>query len=240
MKGIARSLGLSLALAGAALILGGCNTDPEPAPPAVTGQVDASVRELYVPEAQAGVDLDQATASQDLPTVRGIAANRSWDHRADPFSLLAAERRFEQEQQLENILGQSGYSQYFELPDESAAEEGGPRPAPVPRWRLAGIVVSEGAIIALLDQGGGKVDTIIPGQYVEGTEWRCISIDTEKAVFRRDPSQYTPSIITVPLQGSIPGQVGGGNAPAGTGGGNTGQPSAPPAGGGPRQVAGDG
>ncbi len=223
MNQFTRLSSLSILFVCGSLILTGCNTDPEPAPPAVTGQVAQESRELYVPEAQAGVDLDQAAASEDLLTVRGIAANRSWSHRADPFSLLASERRFEQEQQLENLLSQSGYSEYFELPDDTAVDDG-PAQAPTPRWRLAGIVVSEGAIIALLDQGGGKVDTIIPGQYVEGTEWRCISIDTEKAVFRRDPSQYTPSLITVPLQGTIPGAVGGGNAPTGgaPGGGGVG------------------
>jgi len=207
--------GLLIAALLAVVALGGCKTDPEPGPGAVTGTVNSKVKDLYQPEAQAGVSLDLAEANKDMDTVRQIAERKMWNRRADAFSLLAAERTFEQQQQLENLLSQTGgYMTEFEAPDPNAVEVV-PQRFPVPNWRLAGVVVSEGAIIALLDQGT-RVDTIVPGQTVEGTEWRCVSIDTEKAVFRRDSSRL-PDEITVPLQGSIPGAVGGGNAPAGGG-----------------------
>jgi len=208
-----------LGMAAVMLVLVGCNTDAQPAPGAKTGAINAKVRELYQAEAAAGVSIDPAEATKDMDNVRQIASNRMWNRRADPFSLLASERTFEQQQQLENLLSQTGgFLTEFEVPDESAADVV-PQRFPTPAWRLAGIVVSEGAIIALLDQGT-RVDTIVPGQMVDGTEWRCISIDLEKAVFRRDSSRL-PDEIVVPLQGSIPGALGGGNAPAG--GGNSGR-----------------
>ncbi|QYK52119.1 MAG: hypothetical protein KF824_07590 [Fimbriimonadaceae bacterium] len=219
--------GLLIAGLIAVLALGGCKTDPEPAPPSVTGSVNAKVKDLYRPEAQAGTSLDLAEATKDMDTVRQIAERRSWNRRGDAFSLLAAERTFEQQQQLENLLSQTGGFMMEHEPPDPNAVEAAPQRFPVPNWRLAGVVVSEGAIIALLDQGT-RVDTIVPGQTVEGTEWRCISIDTEKAVFRRDPSRL-PDEITVPLQGTLPGVIGGGNAPAG--GGNSGRGGRGPSGG---------
>lgn len=213
----------------AAILLAGCNTDPQQGPTMPQGQVNPKVKELYQPEAQAGVALSPQDAYKEMPTVRDIAQGKSWySRRTDAFALLAAERKFESEQSLERILSDTGgFSNEFEVPDPAASEEA-PQSFPTPAWRLAGIVVSEGAVIALLDQGG-RVDTVVPGQQVEGTEWRCISIDTEKAVFRRDPRRI-PSEIVVPLQGGLPGQFGGGNAPSGgrnappQGGGGPGRP----------------
>lgn len=211
-----------LGIALMAFVVVGCDSAARPAPGAVTGQVDPKVRELYIPEAQAGVRLGAETAYADMDTVFEIAQRKNWtSRRSDAFSLLAAERRFDQEQMLERLLSESGgFSQEFEFPDESGESDDRPVRFPTPAWRLAGIVVSEGAVIALLDQGGA-VDTIVPGQPVSGTEWRCVAIDTEKAVFRRD-SNRLPNEIVVPLQGAIPGALGGGNAPAGGGGGRQG------------------
>lgn len=213
MKGTQTTFLTSMAVV--ALFLAGCNTDPNPGPTYPSGSVDSKVRDLYQPEAEAGVALAEQDAYSEMPTVREIAQGKSWaSRRTDSFALLAAERKFESEQSLERILSDTGgFSNEFPEPTDAPDEEAVPQSFPTPAWRLAGIVVSEGAVIALLDQGG-RVDTIVPGQQVDGTEWRCISVDTEKAVFRRDPRRI-PSEIVVPLQGSIPGQLGGGNAPSG-------------------------
>lgn len=215
---------LSLGLCLLAIALAGCNTDPIAPPAMPTGQVDNKVRELYTPEAEAGVALSMEDAIKDMDTVRDIADRKYWaSRRSDAFALTAAERKFDQEQSLERLLSDTGgfLSEYTPL-EENVVEDA-PQSFPTPAWRLAGIVVSEGAVIALLDQGT-RVDTIVPGQLVEGTEWRCVSIDTDKAVFRRDPRRI-PSEIVVPLQGGIPGALGGGNAPAGGGRQGGGRPS---------------
>lgn len=203
-----------------ALVLVGCNTDPLAAPTMPTGQVDNKVKDLYIPEAEAGVKLGEDTVYKDMPTVWDIAKRRSWGSRqSNAFSLLAAERKFDQEQSLERLLNEGGFLTEYEVPDETSAADQAPQTSPTPAWRLAGIVVSEGAVIALLDQGSA-VDTVVPGQFVAGTEWQCVAIDLEKAVFRRDPRRI-PSQIVVPLQGTLPGQFGsGGGGGAGAGGGD--------------------
>ncbi len=231
---------LLLACGLATVFLVGCKTDPLVATAMPQGQVDNKVRELYVPEAEAGVALKPEDVHKDMDTVLDMANNRSWySRRSEAFALLASERKFDQSQTLERIMSESGgWSQEFELPDE-LPETAIPQTFPAPAWRLAGIVVSEGAVIALLDQGT-RTDTIVPGQMVEGTEWRCVSIDAEKAVFRRDPRRL-PSEIVVPLQGGLPGAVGGGNAPASGGGRGAGQPgNGPPTGRGGAGRPGDG
>lgn len=208
---------LIIAMSLATIFLVGCKTDPLAAPPLPSGQIDNKVKELYVPEAEAGVALKAEEVHKDMDTVLDIANKRSWYSRnSSAFALLANERKFDQSQSLERLLSESGgFSSEFELPDE-LPETAVPQTFPAPAWRLAGIVVSEGAVIALLDQGT-RTDTIVPGQMVEGTEWRCVSIDAEKAVFRRDPRRL-PSEIVVPLQGGLPGAIGGGNAPSQGGG----------------------
>ena len=71
---------------------------------------------------------------------------------------------------------------------------------PVPRWRLAGVVVGNG-VIALLDTGS-KVYDVRPGSVVPGTEWRVESIDQERAVLVRD-SNKEPKRFEVGLQGPL-------------------------------------
>ena len=211
MKGTRRMLEFRtlMGLALASVVLIGCNSQPEPAPTLSTGTPNREVSELYEPEAEAGVTLDMAAATANVDSVQKIAANRAWASRNDPFSLLAAERVFEQQQALERVLSEGGgFKNEFTPPDYDAQVEA-PRRAPVPAWRLSGIVVSEGAVIALLDTGT-RVYTINTGQYVEGTNWQCVSIDEEKAIFRR-PGNEVPNRIEVPLQGTLP-VPGGGSA----------------------------
>lgn len=227
-----RDLMKTTGMAGAALlVLAGCSqTPPAPALPTGTAQGEAAV--LYTPEAQAGVSLPEAEATRDMETVQRIAERRSWARRADAFSLLATERRFEQDQTLERLISESGgFMQEFEVPDETATEPA-PTVFPTPVWRLSGVIVSEGAVMAILDTGAGAA-IVWPGQTIQGTNWQCVSIDTEKAVFRR-PANELPNTIVVPLQGGFPGQMPGavgGGAPGFGGGAAEGQEGmAPPPG----------
>lgn len=202
-----------------ALALVGCKSETDTLPGSVAGK--SKVNDLYVPEAEAGVSLDAGKAREGLDTVQQIAARRTWGHRGDPFALLSAEAAFDREQSFERILSESGgYSMMFETP-EVKYDEDRPTIEPQPAWRLAGIAVSEGAVMALLDTGT-TVDTIRPGQPVAGTEWTCVSIDEERAIFRR-PGSALPKEISVELGAPLGG--GGGAAGPGSGSGN-GQPGA--------------
>ncbi|MEZ5163346.1 MAG: hypothetical protein R2688_06260 [Fimbriimonadaceae bacterium] len=61
---------------------------------------------------------------------------------------------------------------FEELEDRSAQDI--PRIEPRPTWRLSGIVISEGVVMALLDRGS-SVDLIRSGSPVPGTEWVCVA-----------------------------------------------------------------
>lgn len=212
----------SISVLCAALLLGGCTEPTETAPSMPNGTAKGDAKELWQPDAQAGVSLDETLAYKDLLTVDQIAAKRHWWSRSDPFSLTLTEGQFERSQAMERVLNETGgFGDFFEVPEPPVEEP--PRIVPVPAWRLAGIAVTEGAVTALLDRGrGGNMgEVIVPGQTVEGTDWVCISIDSEKARFRR-PGNQLPKEFDVPLQGTMP-SIGGGGAPAGGGGGNQGR-----------------
>lgn len=214
---------LILAVA-AGFILAGCKTDPLPTPEAAAGSSKAGP--LYTPSAQAGVTLENPSAGME--TVQQIADNRYWRSRHDPFGLTYSESMFDQQQRLESVLDDlGGFGTYFEVPEES--EDTGPRMEPVPAWRLAGVVISEGAVLALLDKSPG-VEVIRPGSRIEGTDWVCVSIDADSATFRRD-GNVLPKEIVVPLgapllpgggSGGTGGGTGGAGGPAGVPGGRSG------------------
>jgi hypothetical protein len=227
-----------LALVAVGLVLSGCNQTPTTPPAAVTGRVAPDVAELYTPEAQAGVKLDAAKATEGMDTVQQIALGRTWMRRGDAFALLPAEASFEERQTVERILSEGGgFLTEYELPDDTS-EQDAPRVFPVPAWRVAGIIVtgendgvSEGAVVALLDTGSGT-QLVMPGMPIAGTEWVCIAVDEEGITLRR-PKEYQPDTIRVKLQGSFPDISGGGG-----GGGNQGGFGGPPAGGGGRDPSG--
>lgn len=214
---------LTLTLALSALAMVGCRQKVEDPPSAVTATFNG---EFYQPEALAGVELTQEDAFKDMETVQQLASRRSWGSRNDPFRLLSAEYSFDQSQLMERVLTDGGgFKTYFEEP-EINYEVDRPVVEPTPVWRLSGVAVSEGAVLALLDTGT-SVELIRPGSQVPGTNWVCISIDNQRAVFRRTGNQL-PNEITIPLAGSA---TGGGGGNQGGGGGN-GRPSLGAAGGG--------
>lgn len=210
----------------------GCRDQVTELPAAATGT--SKYGELYTPEAEAGVDLAAETVSAGLETVQEIAARKVWPNRNDPFSLLPSERTFEEQQALERILSEGGgFSVEFEVPEPNYEEEK-PTIQPQPLWRLAGIAVAEGSVLALLDTGQ-SVDIIRPGSSIEGTEWTCVSIDLQRAIFRRSGNNLPREIIVqlgAPLNGG--GGVGGatgGSPPSGIGGPPSGgRPGGPPGG----------
>ncbi len=201
----------------------GCRQSVATAPAPVTATFGG---EFYQPEAVAGVELKPEDAFSDMETVQQLASRRSWDNRNDPFRLLSAESNFDRQQMMERVLSDGGgYKAYFEEPVINY-ELDRPVVEPTPAWRLSGVAVSEGAVLALLDTGS-SVELIRPGSQVPGTDWTCVSIDEQRAVFRRSGNQL-PREITIPLAGRE-GSAGGGNQ---GGGGGNGRPSLGSAGGG--------
>ena len=211
----------------AALLLAGCQ-QPVTAPGSVTGRAQGG--EMYMPAAAAGVNLPP-DAQTKVPTVQQLAQNRSWSSRANPFGWLASESAFDRDQLSERLVSEGGFMTVFEQPDEQPESER-ITVEPQPLWRLSGVVVGPDAILALLDVGAGEDFPVRPGQSIPGTEWVCVSIDTERAIFRRD-GNVLPREVIVPLTGPlmVPGggggggaPAGGGSAPAGRGGGAAGGP----------------
>ena len=218
-----------IGLLATSLFMVGCGPKDRKAATVPAGVSQAGVQ--YIPTAEAGVDLTDPTGST-LETVQQIADRRYWASRGNPFSLLASERTFDEQQMLERVLSEgNGFSVMFEEPEDRSAQDI-PRVEPRPAWRLSGIVISEGAVMALLDRGT-SVDLIRPGSQVPGTEWVCVAIDSQRAILRRD-GNVQPNEIVVNLEGPVFGGAGGG---AGAG---AGQPAAGGnAGGGGRGARGD-
>lgn len=215
----------------AALFLVGCQ-QPIAAPGSVSGRAQGAP--LYTPAAAAGVNLPP-DAQTKLPTVQQLAQNRSWSSRGNPFGWLASEAAFDRDQLSERLVSEGGFMTVFEQPDEQPESER-ITVEPQPLWRLSGVVVGPDAILALLDVGPGEDFPVRPGQSIPGTEWVCVSIDTERAIFRRD-GNVLPREVIVPLTGPlmVPGGGGGGGAPAGGGSAPAGRGG--PGGGGPGTAA---
>lgn len=197
----------------AALFASGCQ-QAVPAPGTVSGRAQGG--EMYMPAAAAGVNLPPDAQSK-VPTVQQLAQNRSWSNRANPFGWLSSETAFDRDQLSERLVSEGGFMTVFEQPDEQPESER-ITVEPQPLWRLSGVVVGPDAILALLDVGPGEDFPVRPGQSIPGTEWVCVSIDTERAIFRRD-GNVLPREVIVPLTGPlmVPGGGGGGGAPAGGG-----------------------
>ncbi len=216
----------------AALVLVGCNNSPWPAVATPTG-TPRNVTEPVI-AAEAGVELDPASVSANLPNVLDYAKGLSFGVRRDPFSMLMQEVSFDREQLAERVLSDfGGFASEFELPDE--VTEAPAQFQPRPPWRLSGVVVTQGGIVGLLDMGmptaNGSAMEIRPGQRIPGTPFIVASLDQDKAVLRRTDNQL-PREITIFLEAPlIPTNPGG---PAGAPGGmpGPGGPGAPPPGGG--------
>ncbi|MBS1708881.1 MAG: hypothetical protein JSS65_09195 [Armatimonadetes bacterium] len=223
------------ALAAAAVGLAGCQAAPsEPDSPA-TGTNKFQDTLAKTRPADAGVELG-TNPSEGLPDSPTKAKTMAFASRNDPFSLLAAELKFDRAQAAERLQAESGgFNSEYSEPEETEAEL--PRLQPKPAWRLSGIIISEGGVVGLLDMGT-EVIQIRPGMSIPNSPYTVVSVDGQRAVLRRNDGQL-PKDITIELSGPIGGggQLGGGNAgapPAGAGGGRRGPAgfNAPGAGGG--------
>jgi hypothetical protein len=147
--------------------------------------------------------------------------------RNDPFALNPSQLAFEKAQEKERVLQDLGG--FYEAVPPPEQEEIVPVIEPQPYRRLAGVVVAQ-SVIGIIELNGNQQQLIRPGQLIPGTEWRVVSIDTDKAVLRRG-GNVLPHEIIVRLEsrpfGTGPGP-GGGNP---TGGPGQGGPGAPPPGG---------
>jgi len=157
------------------------------------------------------------------------ARSRYFPYRSDVFALLTSERKFEQDQLAERLITEGGgFSLYYEQPDEES-EPPPPTRVPVPLWRLAGVVLSNG-VVALAEirttQGSQYVD-LRPGTIITvgDVQWQVVSIDEERAVVKRlgpGPVQYEEIKLTDfaglgQQSGGGSGNQGGGPPPPGVG-----------------------
>ncbi len=156
-----------------------------------------------------------------LDVLKADASNIRFGSRRDPFALLPKEKAFDVKQRNERELDSlGGFTMFFTPPAPKPDERETLEPPPA-GFRLAGILQGNG-IVALMTQAGQPAKEIRPGTRFND-EWVCVSIDAEKAVFRR-LNNKRPSEWIVRLQGIA--DLGG--APSGgSGGGGASGPSGP-------------
>jgi hypothetical protein len=205
--------------AGLAVVLIGCGPDPvASARSAPAGS--APTLEPFVPKAEAGIRREPADPTALIEDAKG----REYGVRGNPFALHADEVAFDRSQRVASLVeGQNWYNFIAVEPTETRQETFEVEAQPA--RRLAGILIGE-TITALIDMGDGKpLQTIRPGQKLEGTEWVVQSIDEEKAILRREGSNKRPKFVVVRLEDSATmsqgGTPGGGQNDSGRGPGNT-------------------
>lgn len=194
MSMVARARSASLAAVGASL-LAGCGLlgggEPTDVP---TASVNLSKYQKLAeekPNAPAGVPVEPNNSTDNL---KKLVASRTFPARPDPFALLPVEMQFDRDQASARFLQSQGFLTIW-TPAEEMEELSVIEPQP-PR-RLAGVVVSNGAVLILIDMGDGRGVQLARAGSKLG-EWTVASIDTEKAILRRDPKKR-PSEVLVPL-----------------------------------------
>ena len=176
--------------------------------------------------ADAGVPVNPTTPAIPRNT---LAGEREFGSRDDPFSLMGVEQEYENAQRTEFFLGQAGG--FGPLIGGASLAEVEVREIiePVPLWRLSGVIIGNG-VLALLDTGD-VVHEVRPGSKVPNTEWTVVSIDSDRAVLRREGNKL-PREFAVNLQGPIGGAPPVVGAAGGVGGpGGPGGAAGPPGGG---------
>lgn len=201
MRTVTSMRNFSFALVAMSLLLVvGCGPDPTtPVGPAQAGTVNDPA---FVPQAEAGIRLAPADATQLIAD----ASAQQFSIRPDPFSLRSYEIAYDRSQFAERMLEGGGF--YRQIADIEVEVPEVFENEPQPSRRLAGVILGD-SISALIDMGaGGPLMLIRPGQKIEGTEWTVQSIDEEKAVLRRDKdSKKRPKFVVVRLQPDDAGGV---------------------------------
>lgn len=202
-----------LGLVAMGAVLAGCYSEDSVPPP-----VSAVTQPLppVVLTSPAGVPETPAPAVDP----KTLASLKPFQTRTDPFALKPIERQWDKQQEVYRVFGEVGFTTQYQLPEEEAVK---PEDIPEaqPYRRLAGVVVGD-SILALIDMGNGTLEVIRPGQQIPNSEWRVISIDSEKAVLRRNGNR-TPRQIIVRLESPPPGMGGGIGQTGGMPGGPTGR-----------------
>lgn len=217
----------------ATLLLVGCQTQPTEVASVPTGVSKYKPKATPL-TAEAGIPLADPLAKV---TVQDIAKTMQVPYRRDPFMLTTAEVKFDRLQRTERLLNEAGG--YVNLFTPTMDIEFEPKPLESkPLWRLSGVVVSEGGIVALLDMGNGQSRVIRPGLVLEGTPFVVQSLDRDRAILRRLDGKE-PRLVSIELSGPLnpteqpnaqpnpggppPGPRGGGGVPRGRGFGGAGE-----------------
>jgi len=154
---------------------------------------------------QAGVPVTQMSDPGNQ-TLKELASAKRPAPRRDPWSLLAAERKYESEQTTARLTDElGGFGQYFK-PEQDVVDSDPIIVQAPPSMRLAGVILGNG-VVALLEVNGKVID-IRPGTQIDA-EWVVSSIDEEKAVLKR-LNKKRPHEVVVPLSSKLD-LPGGGN-----------------------------
>lgn len=184
-------------VAASTLVLVGCDEKPMTYEGAPEGKILEKTPDR--PKSDAGLGLSNPSAK--LPTVQKIASGMSLASRNDPFKLLPTESAFDYSQKTERLIAEGGgYKSYFTPTQDTQAQP--TRLEPRPLWRVAGVVVSENGVVALLDLGNRRTVVIRPGQRIEGSPFEVASIDSKQAVLRRTDGKQ-PMYVTIELSGPL-------------------------------------
>lgn len=181
--------------AGAVFLLAGCVENGDRA----TGASASTplVQTVPIPPGP-GVPMEPEVASV---SPESLSENKKFSYRSDPYALSPIEVRFDLAQYAESFLMEMDWGTPGDLSLDQVSGVVRPVIVPVPRWRLSGIIIANG-VLGLLDMGG-KTITIRPGMRIPDTEWTVVSIDTQRAILRRDENRR-PSEFAVNLAGSLP------------------------------------
>ncbi len=203
-----------LAVLGAFAVVGcaGPNPNADWQPPA-----RKSIGQPMASAAEAGAKIDPSD-----PKLPEVAKTMSFFSRANPFSLLASEIRYDKEQFAANMTSSMGF---YPMVGQSQEQPKDPTFQYVqePDRRLAGVMIGE-TVSALIEMNDGSPMQIIrPGSTVKGPggqdTWIVQSIDEEKAVLQRIDKTIRPAYIVVRLQTDLGGGTSGGGTQGGGGGG---------------------
>jgi hypothetical protein len=212
-----------LLLASAALLTAfGCESTRDSAMPS---KPSSTARMPDAPEPMAPAGVPVTGAGTEIDTVMAHAEAMNVAVRPRSFALTAAEFSFDRSQTSERLISEHGFFPEFQ-PSQPPADP--PlRRGPIPRWRLSGVLVSNGTV-ALLERET-ETNEIYPGMIIPNSEWRVKSIDEEKAVLERltdaDPKEIEVRLESQPLSGTPSGNTGGAGSGVGAPAGGTGGPS---------------
>jgi len=218
MKFLSLGLILGIALTGCG---GGEDTTPPPAPaaPTTSGAATGGAAPKIALNSEAGRTLQPGAL--DMAALKQLGSETFSGSRPDPFALLASERKFETSQATARLLDEAGgmFALLADTTEKDDPADAAPITVPAPPGlRLAGVILANG--VAALLEFEGRIIEIRPGMTIPGTEWKVASIDSEKAVLRRE-GNVLPREVVVPLASRLDvGGGGGGNAGGNAGGGN--------------------